>query len=106
MTNVDYATTYFKFPVPSPINGKPTNKTLKRLNTELRANRSSIDTDLGEGGHGYLGLILANQEYLRINNLYSVRSANMAWRTSHWSGRNSRWGNARKGRQQRARTHI
>ena len=67
MTNVDYATTYFKYPVPSPIHGEPTNKTLKRLITESRANGSSIDTDLRGGNHGYLGLILTDQEYLRIN---------------------------------------
>ena len=67
MDNVDYTATYFKYPVPSPINGKPMNKTLKRLKTELRANRSSVDKDLGEGNHNYLGLILANQKYLLIN---------------------------------------
>ena len=66
MTNVDYAATYFKYPTPNPIHGEPTNKTLKRLKTELRANISSIDTDLGGGDHGYLGLILSDQEYLRI----------------------------------------
>ena len=67
VTNVDYAATYFKYPVPSPINGEPTNKTLKRLKTELRANGSSVDTDLGGGDHGYLGLILSDLEYSRIN---------------------------------------
>ena len=66
VTNVDYAATYFKYPVPSPINGEPTNKMLKRLKTELRANASSVDTDLGGGDHGYLGLILADLEYARI----------------------------------------
>lgn len=34
---------------------------------ELRANGSSVDTDLGGGNHGYLGLILLNLEYSRIN---------------------------------------
>ena len=53
MVNVDYAATYFKYPVPCPINGEPTNKTLKRLKMELRANGSSVDTDLG-GGRSWL----------------------------------------------------
>ena len=66
MTNVDYAATYFKYPTPNPIHGEPTNKTLNRLKTESRANSSSVDTDLGGGNHGYPGLILADQEYLRI----------------------------------------
>ena len=64
--NVDYTTTYFKYPVPTPINGEPMNKTLKRLKMELRANGSSVDTDLGGVNHGYLGLILADLEYSRI----------------------------------------
>ena len=64
--NVDYANVYFKYKIPTPINGEPSNKSLKRLKTELRANGSSVDTDLGGGDHGYLGLVLSDQEYARI----------------------------------------
>ena len=66
MTNVDYATLYFKYPVPTPINREPTNKTIKRLKQELRANASSVKTDLGGGDHGYLGLYLSDVEYARL----------------------------------------
>ena len=66
-TNIDYAATYFKYPTPTPINGEPTNKALKRLKNELRANASSVDTDLGGGDHGYLGLVLSDAEYANIN---------------------------------------
>ena len=64
---MDYASTYFKYSVPSPINGEPTKKSLKRLNIKLRANRSSVETDLGGGNYGYLGLLLTDVEYARIN---------------------------------------
>ena len=64
--NIDYATVYFKYSTPTPITGEPSNKSLKRLKTELRANASSVDTDLGGGDHGYLGLILTDVEYARI----------------------------------------
>ena len=47
--NIDYATSYFKYPSLTPINGEPTNKLRKRLKTGLRANASSVDTDLGKG---------------------------------------------------------
>ena len=67
MNNVDYTTLYFKYPVSIPINGEPTNKLIKRLKTEIRANASSVDIDLGDGDHGYLGLYLWNVEYVRIN---------------------------------------
>ena len=45
--NIDYATLYFKYMILNPINGEPTNKLPKRLKTELRANASSVDTDIG-----------------------------------------------------------
>ena len=60
--NVGYASTYFKYPVPSPINGEPTNKYLKWLKTKLRANSSSVEIDIGGGDHGYLGLLLTDIE--------------------------------------------
>ena len=66
MTNVDYAALYLKYLVPIPIIGEPTQNTLKRLKHELRANANSVDTDLGGGDHGYLGLYLSDVEYARI----------------------------------------
>ena len=65
--NIDYAALYFKYKIPTGINGEPTYKSLKRLKTELRANASSVDTDLGGGDHGYLGLVLSDAEYERIS---------------------------------------
>ena len=64
--NIDYAASYFKYKKATPIQGTPTNKSIKRLKTELRANASSVETDLGGGDHGYLGLILTDVEYARI----------------------------------------
>ena len=65
--NVDYAITYFKYPILCPIDGESTNKSLKRLKIELSANSSSVDIYLGGGDHGYLGLFLTGVEYVRIN---------------------------------------
>ena len=47
MTNIDYTTTYFKYPSPTPIHEEPTEKLLKRLKTELHGNAISVETDLG-----------------------------------------------------------
>ena len=63
---VDYATSYFKYKTPTPIQGAPTNKTLKRLKQELRENASSVESDLGRGDHGYLGLMLTDAEYATV----------------------------------------
>ena len=65
---VDYAASYFKYKTPTPIIGTPTNKTLKRLKQELRANAASVESDLGGGDHGYLGLILTDVEYAFVSN--------------------------------------
>ena len=58
---------FFKYKTPTPIQGTPTNKTLKRLKQELRANASSVETDLGGGYHRYLGLVLTDEEYALIS---------------------------------------
>ena len=63
---IDYATSYFKYKTPTPIRGEPTNKALKRLKTELQANASSVESDLGGGDYSYLGLILIDIEYSSI----------------------------------------
>jgi len=63
---IDYASSYFKFKTPTPIRGEPTHKSLKRLKLELQANASSVETDLGGGNHGYLGLVLTDDEYASI----------------------------------------
>ena len=59
---IDYAASYFKYKTPTPMIGEPTNKALKRLQSELQANASSIETDLGGGNHGYLALVLTDEE--------------------------------------------
>ena len=64
---VDFAASYFKYKTPTPISGAPTNKTLKRLKQELRANASSVESDLGGGDHGYLGLVLDDVEYATVS---------------------------------------
>ena len=63
---VDYAASYFKYKTPTPIQGDPTNKTLKRLKQELWANASSVESDLDGGDHGYLGLVLTDAKYSTV----------------------------------------
>ena len=65
---INYTSSYFKYKTPTPIRGEPTHKSLKRLKLELQANASSVETDLGGGNHGYLGLVLTDEEYALIPN--------------------------------------
>lgn len=61
--SIDYTSSYFKHKTPTPIRGPPINKALKRLKLELQLNSSSVETDLGGGNHGFLGLVLSDQEH-------------------------------------------
>jgi len=63
---VDYQSSYFKYKIPTPIRGLPIYSVLKHLKTELQANASSVETNLGRGNHGYLGLVLTDEEYNSI----------------------------------------
>ena len=58
---------YFKYPTPTPIHGEPTNKAPKQLKNELRANASSVETNLGDGDYGYLGIVLTYAEYACVS---------------------------------------
>ena len=51
-----------------PACGEATNKDLKRLQTELHANNSSIEMDLGGENHCCLALVLADTKYATIPN--------------------------------------
>ena len=64
---IDYAAYYLKYKTPTPIQGTPTNKSLKRLKQELWANASSVESDLRGGDHGYLGLVLTDAEYTEVS---------------------------------------
>ena len=63
---IDYVSIYFKYKTLTPIRDEPTNKTLKMLKLELKANASSLKTNFGGGNYGYLGLVLTNMEYAII----------------------------------------
>ena len=63
---IDYSSSYFKYKTPTLIRGEPTNKALKRLKLELQSNASSVETTLGGRNHGYLDLVLTEEEYASI----------------------------------------
>ena len=62
---IDY-TTSFQYPTPTKITGEPTYQSLKTLHSELKANASSIESNLGGGDHGYLGLVLLDANYALV----------------------------------------
>ena len=47
--HVDYVSTYFPHKIQTIVIDEPTYQDLKRIKTELRANASSVDCELGGG---------------------------------------------------------
>ena len=57
---------YFQYKTPTRIQCTPTYKALNQLKAELCANANSVESNLGGGNHGYLGLVLTDAEYANV----------------------------------------
>ena len=69
MTNasIDYVNTYFEYPALTRIHGQPSHPSLKIIKDEMKANASSVTSDLGGGSNGHLGLMLTQLEYSSVS---------------------------------------
>ena len=63
---VDF-TTLFPYKSLPKVHGKPTYKSIKDMKDKLCANAAKITSDLGEGGHSHLGLVLTVTEYANVS---------------------------------------
>ena len=66
MTNIDYVVTYSELPNLNNIHGEATYIKLREIKDQIKANASSVLSELGGGAHGHLGLVLTNGEYTHI----------------------------------------
>ena len=71
-SNIDYINTSFEFPTLTKIQGEPTYATLKKIKDELKANATTVPTDLGRA-NGHLGLVLTPAEYANVSAVNYVR---------------------------------
>ena len=46
--------------------GEPTLDSIQKLEEEVQENASMVDTSLGGGNHGHLGMVMAAPEYLTL----------------------------------------
>jgi hypothetical protein len=58
-TGINYRETYFEFPELTKLHGKPTCESLFRLRNELKANAQLVYSNLSDGAHGHLALVLS-----------------------------------------------
>ena len=71
--HVNYVDTYFEYKTLSKIHGEPTYESIKKIKDELKSNASAVNSDLGGGQHGHLGLVLSAAEYQSISNTPYIR---------------------------------
>jgi type II secretory pathway component PulJ len=63
---INYRETYFEFPELTKLPGEPTCESLFRLRNELKANAQSVYSNLSDGAHGHLALVLSDAQYALI----------------------------------------
>ena len=63
---IDYQSTFFDYPTLTKLKGEPTLGALMTLRNELKANAQSVNTTLGGGAHGHLGLVIPANIYKTI----------------------------------------
>ena len=64
---IDYRNIFFEFPELDTISGKPNADSLIKLKKQLKANASSASSNLGDGLHGHLGLVLNPTDYALVS---------------------------------------
>ncbi len=63
---INYRLAFFDHPTLTKISGEPSLSNLMTLQNELKANAQSVDTNLGGGAHGHLGLVVPASVYNNI----------------------------------------
>ena len=72
-STVNYQETFFEKKDLTKIRGKRTYETLQRLIKELKANASTVHSDLGGGNYDLLGLLLSPTSYALISTTLFVQ---------------------------------
>ena len=68
LRNIGYATNYFRDQMLTKLYGEPNYDVLNYPRNQVKANFTSVTSDLGRGNHGHLGLGLTMVQYNAISN--------------------------------------
>jgi hypothetical protein len=72
---INYRETYFEYPDLTKIHGEPTSESLFKLRNELKANAQSVYSNLSDGAHGHLALVLSAWQYALLTAVPFIRPA-------------------------------
>jgi hypothetical protein len=64
--DIDYKNQYFEYPALTTIQGLPSFDDLYKMEKEIFANAMSVQTTLGGGEYGHLGLVMQDTEYTNL----------------------------------------
>ena len=67
-TGINYCESYFEFPTLTKIHGEPTSEALFLLQNEMKANALSVYSNLSDGAHGHIALVLSTNQYALLTN--------------------------------------
>jgi hypothetical protein len=65
-STVNYRETYFEFPELTKFQGEPNAESLHTLRNELKANAPAVYSNLSDGAHDHLALVLSDAQYALI----------------------------------------
>jgi hypothetical protein len=72
-SGTNYRKLYFESTDLIKVQGKPDSESLHRLRNKLKANAQSVYSNLSNGLHGHLGLVLPNTQYALITKIPFVQ---------------------------------
>ena len=72
-SGINYRETYFEFPELTKLQGEPTSESLFQLRNELKANAQAVYSNLSDGTHGHLALILSDAQYANLTDQPFIR---------------------------------
>lgn len=72
-TPIDYANAYFHTPILPRTVGQPTFDKLRAFKKALNTNTESVQSDIGGGTFGHLGLVLDDTKYYDLTGHHYIR---------------------------------
>jgi hypothetical protein len=66
LSGINYRETYFEFPELTKLQGEPNAESLFKLRNKLKANAQAVYSNLSDGAHGHLALVLSDVQYALI----------------------------------------
>jgi hypothetical protein len=65
-SGINYRETYFEFPELTKLQGEPNAESILKLRNELKANAQAVYSNLSDGAHGHLALVISDAQYANI----------------------------------------